>query len=225
MVSWISLERSKNKKPKANKTEDLTGVKGSVSVSSLILKPLLVYSEQENILADSQPHHLDNHHTPPQPRKIKFGTKLTNLHSNSQQTERMKVIKLMNQTRKPLNSSTDQEMDKSIKYNLVEDVTIKHQANLTKVQSNSDHQELGTAKTLDQLLAGRQIPTSTSVLEQSQPLVTTIHQSPTKSEDKWGDQLLLTFNSVSSGGGGGGGGGGGPVVQGKQSFIVVIVIS
>ena len=117
-------------------------------------------------------------------------------------------------------------MDKSIKYNLVEDVTIKHHSNLaeipvTKVQSNSDEPELGTAKTPDQMLAegslaGREIPTSTSVVEQSEPLLTRINKSrPTTSEDKWGDQLLLTFNSVSSGGGG-------SVVQGKQSFIVLI---
>ena len=66
-------------------------------------------------------------------------------------------------------------MDKSIKYNLVEDVTIKHHSNLadipvTKVlQSNSDEQERGLAKTLDQMLAegslaGPEIPTSTSVI-------------------------------------------------------------
>ena len=140
----------------------------------------------------------------------------------------------MNQTRKPLNSSAGQEMDKSIKYNLVEDVTVKHQSNLadipmTKVQSNSilksDQQEqAGAAETLDQLLAegslaGREIPASTSVVKQP---VTRDKESPTRvvlntSEDQWGDQLLLTFNSLTSEGGGGLTG-----VQGKQSFIVLI---
>ena len=269
MVSLICLERSKNKKQmseKTNKLEDQAGVKGSDSASSLILKPLLVFSEQENILADSQ--------TPPadlvittttttttrktasrtrtrtrttstttttsrtttklanfKPRKIKFGTKLTNLRSNSHQSERLELIKLMNQTHKPQNSSGE-EMDKSIKYNLVEDVTIKHQSTLadipmTRVQSNSILKS-GITKIPDQLLdeeslASRETPTSTSVMEQLNTM-TKINEGwkttgPT-TEDKWGDQLQLTFNSVSTGGGGGGGGG--PVVRGKQSFIVLI---
>ena len=116
-------------------------------------------------------------------------------------------------------------MDKSIKYNLVEDV--KHQSTLADIPLTKVHilksapPELEPGKTPDQLA-----PTSTSVVElQSDPGVTRINQSwrtsgPTgaglnTSEDKWGDQLLLTFNSVSSGGGG-------SVVQGKQSFIVLI---
>ena len=129
-------------------------------------------------------------------------------------------------------------MDKSIKYNLVEDVIVKHQSHLpdmTKVQSNSilksDQQELaGAGETLGQLLtegslAGGEIPTSTSVVKQLlNPVpvpVTRDKESPTRvvlntSEDQWGDQLLLTFNSLTSGGGGLTG------VQGKQSFIVLI---
>ena len=66
MVSLIYLERSKNKKnisKKTNKLEDQADVEGSVSASSLVLKPLLVFSEQENILADSKPH-LDSDQTP-----------------------------------------------------------------------------------------------------------------------------------------------------------------
>ena len=222
MVSLIYLERSKNKKnisKKTNKLEDQADVEGSVSASSLVLKPLLVFSEQENILADSKPH-LDPDQTPQadfllittttsrntatrsrirttptttttnntiktttkianskqRTRKIKYGTKL----SNSHQAERLELIKLMNQTHKPQNSSGE-EMDKSIKYNLVEDVTVKHQSNLadipmTKVQSNSilksDQQEqAGAAETLDQLLAegslaGGEIATSPSVVKQ-----------------------------------------------------------
>ena len=268
MVSLICLERSKNKKQmseKTNKLEDQAGVKGSDSASSLILKPLLVFSEQENILADSQTPPADlvittttttttrktasrtrtrTKTTPStttttttttsrtttklanfKPRKIKFGTKLTNLRSHSHQSERLELIKLMNQTHKPQNSSGE-EMDKSIKYNLVEDVTIKHQSTLadipmTRVQSNSILKS-GIAKIPDQLLdeeslASRETPTSTSVMEQLNTM-TKINEGwkttgPT-TEDKWGDQLQLTFNSVSTGGGGGGGG--------KQSFIVLI---
>ena len=255
---------------------DLDDMKGSSvrsSASSLILKPLLVYSEQENILADSKPH-LDPDQTPQadfllittttsrntatrsrirttptttttnntiktttkianskqRTRKIKFGTKL----SNSHQAERLELIKLMNQTHKPQNSSGE-EMDKSIKYNLVEDVTVNHQSNLadipmTRVQSDSILKSDDQAKTKDQLrdegtLAGRETPTSTSVLKQLNA-VTRINEgwetsgsttaAAISSEDKWGDQLQLTFNSVGSGGGGG------AEVPGKQSFIVLI---
>lgn len=149
----------------------------------------------------------------------------------------------MNQTPKPLNSSTSQEMDKSIKYNLVEDVTIKHQSTLADQDIpmtmahilKSDSPELDPGKTLGQLLgegslaAPQSTPTSTSVAKPKfNPEVTRINESwrtsrPTGTGldtpgDKWGDQLLLTFNSVSSGGGGGGG----SVMQGKQSFIVLI---
>lgn len=277
MVSLIYLERSKNKKnisKKTNKLEDQADVEGSVSASSLVLKPLLVFSEQENILADSKPH-LDPDQTPQadfllittttsrntatrsrirttptttttnntiktttkianskqRTRKIKFGTKL----SNSHQAERLELIKLMNQTHKPQNSSGE-EMDKSIKYNLVEDVTVNHQSNLadipmTRVQSDSILKSDDQARTKDQLrdegtLAGRETPTSTSVLKQLNA-VTRINEgwetsgsttaAAISSEDKWGDQLQLTFNSVGSGGGGGG-----AEVPGKQSFIVLI---
>ena len=127
-------------------------------------------------------------------------------------------------------------MDKSIKYNLVEDVTVNHQSNLadipmTRVQSDSILKSDDQARTKDQLrdegtLAGRETPTSTSVLKQLNA-VTRINEgwetsgsttaAAISSEDKWGDQLQLTFNSVGSGGGGGG-----AEVPGKQSFIVLI---
>ena len=70
------------------------------------------------------------------PRKIKFGTKLINLNSNVRkkpvESERLKMTKIINQ-----NSSSDQGMDKAIKFNFVEDVTVNQKTNLKGIAART----------------------------------------------------------------------------------------
>lgn len=123
---------------------EMIGVTRSQALSPNILSPLLVFSAEESILAGTEESFKTTRTKTTtttkttasrleklKQRKIKFGTKLMNFHPKPVESQGRKVIS--QPSNKPQNSSTQQVMDQTIKFNFVEDVTVKEKSNLSGI--------------------------------------------------------------------------------------------